>query len=212
MAAVPSASAADPTGPLRRAPSQRRSRERVERILAVATELIAARGSDALRMAEVAAKAEISIGSLYQYFPDKAAIIRALAERCNAEGRACIEEGLREVRDAAGLRRAFGALVDTYYGLFLAEPVMRDIWSGLQADKGLREIDLEDSRINGRVLADVLARIDPEADRADLFTRAFLVMQLGEATMRLAVSVGREEGDALVETYKRMALRELAPE
>lgn len=204
--------AADPAGPLRRAPSQRRSRERVERILAVATELIAAQGSDALRMAEVAAKAGISIGSLYQYFPDKAAIIRTLAERINAEGRACIEEALRDVRDATGLRDAFGRLVDTYYGLFLAEPVMRDIWSGLQADKGLREIDLEDSRINGRVLAEVLARIDPGADRAGQFTRAFLVMQLGEATMRLAISVGRKEGDALVETYKRMALRELAPE
>ena len=202
----------DPAGPLRRAPSQRRSRERVERILAVATELIAAQGSDLLRMAEVAAKAGISIGSLYQYFPDKAAIIRTLAERINAEGRACIEDGLRGVRDAAGLRDAFGRLIDTYYGLFLAEPVMRDIWSGLQADKGLREIDLEDSRINGRVLAEVLARIDPGADRAGQFTRAFLVMQLGEATMRLAISVGREEGDALVETYKRMALRELAAE
>ena len=201
---------ADPAGPLRREPTQRRSRERVERILAVATELIAAQGSDALRMAEVAAKAGISIGSLYQYFPDKAAIIRTLAERINAEGRACIEEGLRDVRDAAGLRDAFGRLIDTYYGLFLAEPVMRDIWSGLQADKGLREIDLEDSRINGRVLAGVLARIDPEADRAGQFTRAFLVMQLGEATMRLAISVGREQGDALVETYKRMALRELS--
>ncbi|HEY9346892.1 MAG TPA: TetR/AcrR family transcriptional regulator [Inquilinus sp.] len=202
----------DPAGPLRRAPSQRRSRERVERILAVATELIAAQGSDLLRMAEVAAKAGISIGSLYQYFPDKAAIIRTLAERINAEGRACIEDGLRGVRDAAGLRDAFGRLVDTYYGLFLAEPVMRDIWSGLQADKGLREIDLEDSRINGRVLAEVLARIDPGADRAGQFTRAFLVMQLGEATMRLAISVGRAEGDALVEGYKRMALRELAGE
>lgn len=201
---------ADPAGSLRRAPSQRRSRERVERILAVATELIAAQGSDALRMAEVAAKAGISIGSLYQYFPDKAAIIRTLAERINAEGRACIEEGLRDVRDAAGLREAFGRLIDTYYGLFLAEPVMRDIWSGLQADKALREIDLEDSRINGRVLAEVLARIDPNADRAGQFTRAFLVMQLGEATMRLAISVGRDEGDALVEVYKRMALRELA--
>jgi AcrR family transcriptional regulator len=203
---------ADPASSLRREPSQRRSRERVERILAVATELIAAQGSDALRMAEVAAKAGISIGSLYQYFPDKAAIIRTLAERINAEGRACIEEGLRDVRDAAGLRDAFGRLIDTYYGLFLAEPVMRDIWSGLQADKGLREIDLEDSRINGRVLAGVLARIDPGADPAGQFTRAFLVMQLGAATMRLAISVGREEGDALVETYKRMALRELAPE
>lgn len=204
--------AADPAGPLRRAPSQRRSRERVERILAVATGLIAAQGSDALRMAEVAAKAGISIGSLYQYFPDKAAVIRALAERYNAEGRACIEEGLRGVHDAAGLREAFGELIDTYYGLFLAEPVMRDIWSGLQADKGLREIDLEDSRLNGRVLAGVLARIDPDADPAELSTRALLVMQLGEATMRLAISVDRAEGDALVEAYKRMALRELAPE
>jgi AcrR family transcriptional regulator len=212
MASLTDVAAADPAGSLRRAPSQRRSRERVERILAVATELIAAQGSDALRMAEVAAKAGVSIGSLYQYFPDKAAIIRTLAERINAEGRACIEEGLRDVRDAAGLREAFGRLIDTYYGLFLAEPVMRDIWSGLQADKGLREIDLEDSRINGRVLAEVLARIDPGADRAGQFTRAFLVMQLGEATMRLAISVGRDEGDALVETYKRMALRELAPE
>jgi AcrR family transcriptional regulator len=212
MASLADIPAADPAGPLRRAPSQRRSRERVERILAVATELIAAQGSDALRMAEVAAKAGISIGSLYQYFPDKAAIIRTLAERINAEGRACIEEGLRDVRDAAGLRDAFGRLIDTYYGLFLAEPVMRDIWSGLQADKGLREIDLEDSRINGRVLAEVLARIDPGADPAGQFTRAFLVMQLGEATMRLAISVGREEGDALVEVYKRMALRELVAE
>lgn len=212
MAAASPANPADPAGPLRREPSQRRSRERVERILAVATGLIAAQGSDALRMAEVAAKAGISIGSLYQYFPDKAAIIRTLAERINAEGRACIEDGLRGVRDAAGLRDAFGRLVDTYYGLFLAEPVMRDIWSGLQADKGLREIDLEDSRINGRVLAEVLARIDPGADRAGQFTRAFLVMQLGEATMRLAISVGRAEGDALVEGYKRMALHELAAE
>jgi AcrR family transcriptional regulator len=208
----PDPPAADPAGPLRRAPSQRRSRERVERIMAVAAELIAQQGSDALRMAEVAAKSRISIGSLYQYFPDKAAIIRALAERTNAEGRACIEDGLREVRDAAGLRQAFGQLIDTYYGLFLAEPVMRDIWSGLQADRKLREIDLEDSRINGRVLADALARIDPTADPAGLFTRAFLVMQLGEATMRLAISVGREEGAALVEAYKRMALRELAPD
>ncbi|MFX6225919.1 helix-turn-helix domain-containing protein, partial [Acinetobacter baumannii] len=67
--------------PLRRQPSQNRSRERVERRLAVATELLAAHGSDAMRMGESAERAGVSIGSLYQYFPDKAAIIRTLAER-----------------------------------------------------------------------------------------------------------------------------------
>jgi hypothetical protein len=39
---------------------------------------------------------------------------------------------------------------------------------------------------------------------------AFLIWQLGEATMRLAVSVDRTEGDRLVAAYTRMALRELA--
>jgi hypothetical protein len=34
-------------------------------------------------------------------------------------------------------------------------------------------------------------------------------MSLGEATMRLAISVGPEEGRALVAAYKRMVLREL---
>src|SRR5437016_6133774 len=96
--------------------------------------------------------------------------------------------------------------------MFLDEPVMRDIWSGTQADKGLRDIDLADSRENGAVLADALARLRPKTDRAHLAVSAFLIMQLGEATMRLTISVGRSEGDALVDAYKRMALREIAAE
>ncbi len=44
-----------------------------------------------MRMSEVAEKAGISIGSLYQYFPDKSAIVRTLAERYNAYSRECIE-------------------------------------------------------------------------------------------------------------------------
>ena len=68
---------------LRRMPSQQRSRERVERMLNCAAGLIADQGSDAMKMSEVARLADISIGSLYQYFPDKSAIIRALAEHCS---------------------------------------------------------------------------------------------------------------------------------
>ena len=195
---------------LRREPNQRRSRERVERILAAASALIAEKGSDAMRMGEVAAKAGVSIGSLYQYFPDKAAIILRLAERYNAEGRACIQAALAGPRSMKELRAAFSGLVDTYYALFLAEPVMRDIWSGTQADKALREIELADSRANGAILAEALARLRPAADRAALATSAFLIMQLGEATMRLAISVERAEGDALVAAFKRLVDRELA--
>ena len=194
---------------MRRAPSQKRSRERVERMLAAASALIAEQGSDAMKMGDVAERAGVSIGSLYQYFPDKGAIIRTLAERTNARGRECIETELAGVTDSAGFSAAFGGLIDTYYNLFLTEPVMRDIWSGTQADKQLRDIELADSRANGALLADVLRRLQPAADPGELTRIAFLVMSLGEATMRLAISVGREEGRALVADYKRMVLREL---
>ena len=194
-----------------RAPMQQRSRDRVERLLTVAASLIAERGSEALKMSELADRAGVSIGSLYQYFPDKGAVIRTLAQRYNAQSRVCIAAALVPVRDTAGLRRAFAGLIDTYYQMFLAEPVMRDIWSGIQADKALQEIERTDSHANGALLADAMARVRPRADRATLENTAFLVMQLGEATMRLAVSVDRRQGDALVAGYKRMVLREIAP-
>lgn len=194
---------------LRRAPSQKRSQERVERMLDAARALISQGGSDAMRMGEVAERAGVSIGSLYQYFPDKGAIIRTLAERYNAEGRACIADGLAGIHDTLGLIAAFGELIDTYYGIFLAEPVMRDIWSGTQADKALRDIDLRDSRANGALLAEAWLRVEPEADATEVERKAFLIMSLGEATMRLAISVERAEGDLLVADYKAMALREI---
>lgn len=194
---------------LRRAPSQKRSRERVERMLTAASDVIAQQGSDAMRMGEVAERAGVSIGSLYQYFPDKGSIIRTLADRYNTLGRDCIEAELADVSDADGFRAAFGGLIDTYYELFLAEPVMRDIWSGTQADKQLRDIDLVYGRVNGEILARALKRVRPNVDPAEIDRTAFLVMSLGEAAMRLAISVGREEGDSLVEAYKQMVLGKL---
>ncbi|WVT72124.1 TetR/AcrR family transcriptional regulator [Sinorhizobium chiapasense] len=200
--------AGDDDTALRRTPSQKRSRERVEHILTCTSTLIAEKGSDAMRMSEVAEKAGISIGSLYQYFPDKAAIVRTLAERYNAYSRECIEGEFAKVKSMADLRDAFGALFDTYYDMFLAEPVMRDIWSAMQADKVLRQIELEESRVTGRLLADVLARLQPQRPRAAIDEAAFLIMYLGECTMRLAISVDRAEGDRIVEAYKQMILRD----
>ncbi|MDQ6435496.1 TetR/AcrR family transcriptional regulator [Mesorhizobium sp. LHD-90] len=193
----------------RRTPTQKRSRERVERMLAAATELIAERGSDALRMSEVAERAGVSIGSLYQFFPDKTAIVGTLVERYNEAGRRCIADGLAQVESDGDMRRAFCALIDIYYRIFLAEPVMRDIWFGAQADKALRDAQLADSRRNGAIVAEALKRLRPLADPAALEVSALAVMHLGEEAMRLAISIGRQEGDALVEAYKRMALAEL---
>ena len=146
---------------IRCVPAQQRSRERQERILAVATDLISSKGSDQVKMSEIAALSQISIGSLYQYFPDKSSIIRTLAERYNAESRRCIEQALGEVEDVQGLQAAYSTLLDQYYDIVLATPAMRDIWSGMQADTQLLELELQESRIAGDLLAQAMLRVTP---------------------------------------------------
>lgn len=195
--------------PTRRTPTQQRSRERQERILCVATQLIASKGSDQLKMSEIAERSEISIGSLYQYFPDKSSVIRTLAERYNMESRRCIEQALGAVEDVSGLQAAYSGLLDQYYEIVLATPAMRDIWSGMQADKHLLSLELEESRIAGGILAEAMLRVYPHSDAQQVRDSAFLIWQLGEATMRLAISCGPQEGRGLVEAFKRMSLREI---
>ena len=65
----------------RRTPVQRRSRDRVERILHAAEQLLVTRGVEALSTREVALRADIPVATLYQYFADRDAIISALIER-----------------------------------------------------------------------------------------------------------------------------------
>lgn len=79
MAETP-ASPAEPS-PLRRQPRQARSQERVRRILEAAETLFLAGGVGATTTNAIAAQAGVPIGSLYQFFPDKAAILRSLAHR-----------------------------------------------------------------------------------------------------------------------------------
>ena len=202
----------DPTLAQRRAPVQQRSRERLSRILGAAEALIGAQGSDRLKMAELAELAGISIGSLYQYFPDRSAVLHALAARYNAETRRCIVEALTPVSDMDGLRRAFSALMAEFHQLVRNGPVMRDIWAGMQADKGLAALQLDESRAMGRVLADAVARARPVADRDALAVTTFLLWDLGEATVRLAIAADEPTGARMIEAYTRMALRELASE
>lgn len=203
------ATMARPLSVARKQPTQQRARERLDKIMSAASELIARTGSDRLKMGELADRVGISIGSLYQYFPDKSAIIRSLAERYSLESRACISQALDMVHDVESLKSAYLGLVDEYYALFLSEPVMRDVWSGMQADKQLMAVELAESRLCATMLADAMKRAFGEIDRADVEASALLIWQLGESTMRLAISLDRAEGDAMVAAFKRMTMREL---
>src|SRR5580693_6112323 len=69
------------TSSARRQPKQRRARETVDAILDAVVRLLKREGFDAVTTNRIAEVAGVSIGSVYQYFPDKRAIFVALHER-----------------------------------------------------------------------------------------------------------------------------------
>jgi AcrR family transcriptional regulator len=195
---------ADSAGQPRRIPKQQRGRDRFERILSVATELIEKNGSDALKMSEIVERAELSFGALYQYFPDKSSIIRTLAERFNEQGRRCVEAELANVSSAETLRHALASIVDQYYDFFRSEPVMRDIWHATQADKLLQRVDAEDMEFHSQRLFEVLIELWPTRGPHELLAIARLIMQLLAAAVRYSISLEEEEGRTAIALYKKM--------
>lgn len=71
---------ADPTQ-VRKRPRQARSVAMVEAMLDACEELLASTGYERLSTRDVAARAGVSVGSLYQYFPAKPALVGAVIER-----------------------------------------------------------------------------------------------------------------------------------
>jgi AcrR family transcriptional regulator len=68
-----------------REPRQQRSRHKVQLIFEATTRLLEKRGLEALTTNAIAASAGVSIGTLYQFFPNKEAILENLADREMAE-------------------------------------------------------------------------------------------------------------------------------
>ena len=138
----------------RRIPRQRRSRERVERALDAADRLLAAEGADALSTTRIARAAGMSVGSLYQYFPDTGAIAAAIARRHMD----AFEELMEQTVERAAVERwedPVGALVDLFAGRYRDEPGYRALWFGRHLTPELREAD----RRNKLALAAGLRRV-----------------------------------------------------
>lgn len=79
-----------------RQPRQERSRHKVQLIFEATTRLLEKRGLEALTTNAIAAAAGVSIGTLYQFFPNKEAILDSLANREMAEMSARVSQVMED--------------------------------------------------------------------------------------------------------------------
>src|SRR5471032_1669760 len=103
----------------RRIPHQARAAETVAAILEGAAQVLEAGGLAAFTTNAVAERAGVSIGTLYQYFADKNALLRALAEREMSATLAAVGKALRGESDASvegRVRAMVRAMVNAFHG------------------------------------------------------------------------------------------------
>jgi len=70
---------------VRKKPIQQRSQQMVDTLIEAAGQVIAERGLEHFTTVQVAERANVSVGSLYQYFANKEALLAALLDRLNRE-------------------------------------------------------------------------------------------------------------------------------
>ena len=81
----------------RKSPRQDRSKVTVDAILDATAHIIVTDGYDQLSTNRVAERAGVSIGSLYQYFPNKEALVGELVDRFSGQILELMMSGLREL-------------------------------------------------------------------------------------------------------------------
>lgn len=110
---------------MRREPRQGRSRQTMNAVLDAVPRVIRREGVDAITTNRIAEAAGVSIGSLYQYFPDKKAIFSALHERHVEDVHRVIERALAE---RAGTLDGFTrTLVEQLAELHGADPELHEL-------------------------------------------------------------------------------------
>jgi AcrR family transcriptional regulator len=180
----------------RKSPRQARSRATVTAILGAAARVFAADGYAAGTTNHIAERAGVSVGSLYEYFPNKDALLVALMEDHIREGAAILEAVAAETAAVTPplrtvVRRFARAMVDLH-----------------ARDRALHRVLFEEAPLPPRVrrmLADVEQVVadrvatflhrHPEVTAPDLHLAAAVVVQAVEGLTHKLVVYGERDQD-----------------
>lgn len=193
----------------RRWPVQKRSRERLERVLRVAEDLIVERGFATLNMKEIAEIADVNISTIYAYFPNSQSLLRVIALRYIKESERRAKELYGKVADLDSPKeKMIDDIMDVVIEFYQTHPNWNAIWRGVQSDNELMALDIEDTHRNSAILGSLLKKMDPELDDdADL--TAMILTTINGAVIRLAAELGVREREAMYRKLRQLVRKML---
>lgn len=195
----------------RKKPRQARAQVTVDAILEATIQVLERQGLDAATTTRIASVAGVSVGTLYQYFSDRDAIIDALQDREFERTLALVERILSDGNLTKTPREVVTAIVAGLAGLYAACPALHRVLAieGLRAGTTAR-VRAFDMRVVD-VVRHFLGATGARIRRKRIDAAAFVAFQSVRAVM-LASLLERPPGldeQALVEEVADLVLRYL---
>ena len=188
-------------------PSQSRSRAKVERILDAALTLAIRDQSLDFRMTEVAKTAKVAVGTLYQFFPARSALIAKLFAREMAPIDTSISSLFERDLAVDQIATQVESLMLQHLDWVRNRPGLAVIWTAPQLHPDIERADLENTKSNAAVLATHMFAALPETiARNKIEATALLVCHLWSSVIRLCAQVDAAQAEDIVRQYAAMVV------
>ena len=192
---------------MRRQPKQARSLKRVNRILDVAEQMFVSEGYSNTTTNAIALRAKVSIGSLYQFFPDKESIVQALASRYQELLRQRFDEiHTAETKHLAPVEYV-NLVIDATEQFFQDYPGYHAIF--MQVQDTIPELEAIESAADRLLIRDwavILEQYHPGLESGDYEAVAFVLVNTIGTLLWLSLSQENIPRQRIVAETKRLIL------
>ena len=177
----------------RRRPIQERSRKKFQALLSSAREVLVEVGFDSFTCEEVASRAGVPIGTLYQFFANKYVLVCEL-DRQDARGVIAEVERFAQKIPALDWPELLNDFLDHLADLWLRDPSRRAVWLATQATPATRATAAVNEREIARIIASVLAPLMPATERERRAFMAEVLVHVAYSMLNFSVSAGHVNG------------------
>ena len=187
-------------------PVQKRAQERRNQILGVTADLLEEVGQDDLTTILVAKRAGVSVGTLYHYFPNKYAIMYALAEQWVGEMDIALQELEAEDIEALSLKTFIERSIERMLLVYTNQQGLLPLVQSMYGVPELKELDLIHDELIINSMARMFKRMDIASKNAELARLGRSYMEISHALLLVVVHQSKTDGSKTLAELKYLSL------
>ena len=196
---------------LRNRPVQQRGIARFEAILGAARVVLAERGYEHFTVEDVAAQAGVPVGSVYQYFPHKYALVAELAAQDTEFLVVAIDEVLPSF-PSEDWQHLVDDLIEALAFLWSSDPSRPVVWAAMRSTAATRKRAAENTASIARAAAGLLAPLTEHLTDDQRFTVAQVTVETCQSLLNLSMASDALDREVVAELKRlvRAYLRSVA--